>query len=59
MYPKMGKASKEDHKYMAEDDCRTLLTAREIKADKARYSRAMKHAREKLANIKKVVEEGK
>lgn len=35
---------KSEKDYQAEDDCRTLTRAEEIKMDKGRHSRARKHA---------------
>jgi hypothetical protein len=45
-----GIPAMDEKKWQAEDDARTLIRAEEIKADKARYDRAMKAvAKEKKA----------
>lgn len=49
-----SKMSKEEKEYQAEDDCRTLLRAEEIKADKERHKAALKHAKEKAKALDKV-----
>ena len=43
-----------DMKWRAESDLRTLVEAREIRADKPRYSAAMKMAKEKLEVMKDI-----
>lgn len=35
---------KSNHDWQAEDDCRTLMRAEEIKMDKGRHNRAKRHA---------------
>lgn len=49
----------EDDKYRAEDDVRILLSAKEIKADKARFKRAIQCAREKYESMGDILSEGK
>lgn len=46
----MPKISKEEQDWRAEDDARTLANAEEIKADKARLSRAKKKLRQNAKN---------
>lgn len=43
-----------DRQWMAEDDCRTLQRAEEIKADKQRMAHASKHAQKQMAALSKV-----
>lgn len=48
------KISKEEQKWRAEDDMRTLLRAEEIKADRARLSKASAIAKKQMAAVAKV-----
>ena len=48
----MGKSDKE---WMAEDDLRTLMEAKKIKADKTRYMAAIAKGRERLDGLMKLV----
>ena len=52
-YP-AGPSKAEVEKYQAEDDVRTLVGAEEIRKDKARFRRAMKMAKEKMAALEAV-----
>lgn len=55
MYGKnYGKMSADDKMYQAQEDCRTLVEAYEIKADKTRYAAAMKAAKEKKKALDRV-----
>ncbi len=56
----MNKAeiAKQEKKWAAESDLRTLIEAEKIKKDKARYSAAMKAHREQLAALESI-EDGK
>ncbi len=49
-----GKMSDMDKKYQTESDVRTLVTAGEIKKDKARYKAAMGQAKEQQEALKYV-----
>lgn len=49
---------KTEEKWRAESDMRTLTEAMEIKADKPRHKRALACARDKLADMQKVVDVG-
>lgn len=44
-----------DDKYMAECDMRTLMAAKEIRADKKRLEAALKSGREQLKNLKNTI----
>ena len=57
MYAKGAKMTAEDKHYMAEEDCRTLMNAKEIQADKPRYKKAMEYAKMKYEALAKVMEE--
>ena len=46
--------SKEQDKWRAEDDLRTLQRAKEIKNDKARMQAAKNIAKEQMSNLKKI-----
>jgi hypothetical protein len=46
--------SKDEMKWRAEDDMRTLLRAEEIRADKARLSKASAVAKQQMAAVAKV-----
>lgn len=46
--------TKEDLKFEAQDDVRTLVRAEEIRKDAKRFDRAMKEARSQMAALKKV-----
>lgn len=48
------KMSKDEQKWRAEDDMRTLLRAEEIRADKARLSKASAIAKQQMAAVAKV-----
>lgn len=50
------KMTAEDLKWQAEQDVRTMVRAEEIRGDKKRHDRAMKEARDQMANLKKVKE---
>lgn len=53
--PKAYKSSDADEaKWQAEDDLRTLVRAKEIRADKARLKRAMACAKEQMAALQGV-----
>lgn len=52
-------AKNDEEKYRAEDDVRTLIAAKEIKADKARFKRAIACAREKYESMGDILSEGK
>jgi hypothetical protein len=52
-----GKISKEEQKWRAESDARTLLDAVEIKNDKARLAKAQAIAARKAADFGKVAKE--
>lgn len=47
----IGKASKSEDDYRAEDDHRTLMRAEEIRGDKGRMSRVLKHHGKKAREI--------
>lgn len=49
--------SADEKRWQAEDDMRTLIRAKEIKADKARLKRALKMADEQLKELKGLSEE--
>lgn len=46
--------SKEEQKWRAEDDMRTLLRAEEIKSDRARLAKASAVAKKQMAAVAKV-----
>ena len=48
-----------DKDWQADSDCRTLIEAKEIMADKERHRAAMKKAKEKMATLKEVSKEAK
>jgi ABC-type uncharacterized transport system ATPase subunit len=50
--------SKEEQKWRAEEDLRTLIRAKEIKSDKKRLMAALKCGREQKADLLKVLKEG-
>jgi ABC-type xylose transport system substrate-binding protein len=47
--------SKEEAKWRAEDDARTLVRAEEIKLDKKRLNNAQAHAKKQIKELSKVV----
>ena len=49
------KMSKDEQNWRAEDDLRTLMEAKKIKADKARYMAAIAKGRERLDGLMKLV----
>lgn len=55
----MKSTAKEEQQWQAEEDVRTLIRAKEIRADKARYRRAMVHVRKQYKAMHQVMEEGK
>lgn len=46
--------SKEARQYQAEDDCRTLQRAEEIRGDKQRMTHAARHAQTQIKNMSKI-----
>lgn len=56
--PKETGYGSDEQKWQAEDDVRTLTQAQAIMADKQRHNRALKCAREKLAEMQQVVAKG-
>jgi len=49
------KISKDEQNWRAEDDLRTLMEAKKIKADKTRYMAAIAKGRERLDGLMKLV----
>lgn len=52
---KTMKMSKEEQSWRAEDDLRTLMEAKKIKADKGRYQAAIAKGRERMDGLMKIV----
>lgn len=52
--PKSTAYAKEDQKWRAEDDLRTLQRAKEVENDKARMKAAKAIAKEQMQNLKKI-----
>ena len=50
------KVSKEDKQWQVQSDAETLIRAKEIQQDKARYNAALKFCREKCEALKRVTE---
>jgi hypothetical protein len=51
------KTSKEELEYQACSDCRTLLDAEKIEADKPRFKRAVAYAKQQLADLQAIAGE--
>jgi len=54
-----SKPSKSDLEYRAEEDFRTLERADEVRADKARSTRAMAHGRKRVLTMARVIGKGR
>ena len=51
----MTPGGRSESDYQAEDDCRTLERAEEVRGDPSRYKRVVGHARQKIGMMQRLV----
>ena len=53
--PSKSSMQKREREYQAEDDCRTLERAEEVRQDKSRLQGAQRHAGKRIMQMKRVM----